>query len=475
MPSISELLAALPTEQDRTVCSSVSSSSSDLSFQALADRIANRRTPIGIFARTCSVTGLTAKLALAYGAYWIRSWYKTGDRQQQDLLETHLRTALQTLETASYLRGAFAKLGQLAVCAPEGTLPAAWIETMSRLQFQAPPMHWSLIREQLRNEFDDPDAIFAEVDPTPIAAASLGQVHTARLVSGETVAVKIQYPGISRAIRSDLRALKMLFRPFQSHAQWQGLRDLFDELQTGLEAETNYQQEASNLQTAKDVLEHDEQIVVPNVFPNATTRRVLTMEFLQGEMSESFLTKNPSQETRNHYGRLISKASYELYRHHLLYTDSHPGNYIFMKDQRLGVIDFGNLRRLSEREWDFHLAVNQTRKTNDQRAIRQLCQQSLLMSDDDAAQYSAHLDVVVKMFNFLNEPILFEGEFDYGDSTYLQRGGELFSQASKSRWVKQIPANLFAHRMNFQIPAVLLKLKSRVNVPDLMRECGQIR
>jgi predicted unusual protein kinase regulating ubiquinone biosynthesis (AarF/ABC1/UbiB family) len=97
-------------------------------------------------------------LGLAYLAYWIRSWYLPKDQRERELLDTHLRSALNTLETMGYLRGAVSKLGQLLTCFPE-SIPDEFVDTLSNLQFQAPPMHYALIREQLLEELGDPEEL----------------------------------------------------------------------------------------------------------------------------------------------------------------------------------------------------------------------------------------------------------------------------------------------------------------------------
>ena len=98
-----------------------------------------------------------------------------------------------------------------------------------------------------------------------------------------------------------------------------------------------------------------------------------------------------------------------------------------------------------------------------------VCKESLMMSEDDAAKHPRMLELVQEMFAWYSEPIFIEGKFDFGDPEYLKRGLEFLARASKEKWVKQQPANAFCHRVNFQIPALLYKLRSRVNVAEIMR------
>ena len=177
---------------------------------------------------------------------------------------------------------------------------------------------------------------------------------------------------------------------------------------------------------------------------------------------------NPSQEERDRLGTLIWKACLGCYYKKMLYTDAHPGNFIFMDGGQLGFIDFGNVRRYTEAEWQFHCRLNEARHGSDEDII-EACKESLMMTDDDAAKHSEMLQIVQEMFAWYNEPIFFEGKFNFSDPMYLKRGLEFLARAAKEKWVKQQPANAFCHRVNFQIPALLYKLKSRVNVAEILR------
>jgi predicted unusual protein kinase regulating ubiquinone biosynthesis (AarF/ABC1/UbiB family) len=174
--------------------------------EALAD-LTRRRGPEGALRRLWAFGGLQAQLALAYLAHYARSWFQGADRRERELAEAHLRAAIKMLRTMGYLRGAATKLGQALANLPN-IVPDQFVETLERLHFEAPPMHFALLRELVRNELGrEPEEAFATFDTRAFAAASLGQVHRATLKSGDEVAVKIQYPAIGRSIRSDFRNL----------------------------------------------------------------------------------------------------------------------------------------------------------------------------------------------------------------------------------------------------------------------------
>src|SRR2546423_10975165 len=161
--------------------------------------------------------------------YWLRGWFKGADESKRLLAETHWRTAMRILDSMSYLRGAAMKVGQTLANFPD-IAPREFVQTLERLHFDAPPMHWSLLREMVHNELgDDPENVFAAFDKRAFAAASLGQVHRARLASGEDVAVKIQYPGIARSIAEDFRNLSLFMLPARLTADWENTKEQFDD------------------------------------------------------------------------------------------------------------------------------------------------------------------------------------------------------------------------------------------------------
>src|SRR6185369_2673008 len=173
---------------------------------------------------------------------------------------------VQLLGTMSYLRGAVMKLGQVLAHWPT-VAPQEFADLLGRLYFQAPPMHFSLLREHVHSELGaDPAELFDSFETEAIGAASLGQVHRARLKgSGQPVAVKIQYPGIARAIRADMANLKALTEPMRLGPDGASIVDQLNDIEHMLALETDYAAEAENLRAARRTLAGLSDVVVPSV------------------------------------------------------------------------------------------------------------------------------------------------------------------------------------------------------------------
>src|SRR5579863_7139450 len=195
--NVTELVAALP-EADTSSPPTATAGQPDL-----LSRLSQQPVPIGRFQRLTALGTLQAKIGAAYMFHWLRGWFTNAEENQRLLAEAHWRTAVRVLDSMNYLRGAVMKVGQTLANFPD-IAPREFVETLEKLHFDAPPMHWSLLRETVFAELgDEPQNLFAAFDERAFAAASLGEVHRGRLKTGEEVAVKIQYPGIARAIEAD--------------------------------------------------------------------------------------------------------------------------------------------------------------------------------------------------------------------------------------------------------------------------------
>jgi aarF domain-containing kinase len=463
--NLSELLAALPDDDASTAANP--EWAQERLRQILAD-LAERPAPVGSLHRMWTVSELSAQIALAYLALWVRKWFVGADAAQRQLMETNLRVGLKTFHRLGYLRGAMMKLGQVAGNLPH-VLPDQVAETLDRLHFDAPPMHYSLIREVVRNEFGkEPEEMFLNFEKQAFAAASLGQVHRARLKSGEAVAVKIQYPGIARTIDADFRNLSALLIPLRISKGWESVKAQFEEVRRMLNQEVDYLREADSQRQAAALFRAEDGIVVPRVYAEYSGKRVLTTECLPGMHLTEYLTTNPTQESRNAFGAKIYVSWMRMYYAFMTYGDPHPGNYIFLNDGRLGLIDFGCVQHYGPEERELTRLADKM-AYEDSSILPEVVQRAcgLVANDPELEEYS---QVMRESLDWMMEPVRLPGAFDFGDTAYFQRGVDWFARVSSKRLFRANPMYVYWNRSVFGWKAMLYRLRAQVDVHAVVRQ-----
>lgn len=448
-----ELLKVLPKDRK--------TDPTGLRLARLITHISNKKVPVNSFSRIWTLGSLQARITAGYLAYWLRSRFSNLEEKQRLKSEAHLAAALKLFGTMGYLRGAVMKVGQLLANLPE-VVPEEFAEVLSALHFEAPPMHYSLVREVFLDEFGrEPEELFASFDRQAFAAASLGQVHRARLHTGEEVAVKIQYPGIARTIKADLRTLRLLLQPLCLTRDWQDTLGKLADIEQMLLMETDYEQEAGYGRQARLVFTDADRVVVPQVFDDYSTKRVLTTEYLRGCHLEEFLVTEPSQEKRDHFTHLLTVATFRVYyRLHWFLADPHPGNFIFMEDGRLGVIDFGCTRAMTEEDWRMCSEAEQATLEHDEPHLDKIAAEACLF-DNPHEMEPERLKIVRRGLDWQMEPWLKVGLFDFGDRDFFLRGIDNFMEGVRKRYTRCVPMSLWTNRFTFSGRAFCYKLKGR--------------
>jgi predicted unusual protein kinase regulating ubiquinone biosynthesis (AarF/ABC1/UbiB family) len=304
----------------------------------------------------------TARLAALPLGYAGRSAIGLGKRlggapAEAVMSDLQQRTAEQLFRTLGELKGGAMKLGQ-AMSIFEAALPedmaGPYREELTRLQDSAPPMPTITVREILARELGaDWKDHLVELDPVPAAAASIGQVHRGRWADGREVAIKVQYPGASDAMRSDLRQLGRVARGLGPVFPGIDVKALVAELEERVTEELDYRLEAQAQTAFAAEYAGDPEIVVPGVV--AGTEQVLVTDWLDSSGSLAQVIRDGTEAERDHYGQLFVRFIFgSPARTGMLHADPHPGNFrtvpgVDGNPDRLGVLDFGAVARLSER------------------------------------------------------------------------------------------------------------------------------
>jgi len=426
---------------------------------ALMTRLSRQQIPTGALTRLWAIGSTQARISTTYLAAWLRSGFADQAEKERLRSEAHLAVGLKLLATMGYLRGAVMKIGQILANLPE-VVPDEIAETLGALHFEAQPMHYALVREVFLDELGQtPESLFAEFDKKAFAAASLGQVHRARLKSGEEVAVKVQYPHMARTIGADLANLRFLLKPLTRPQDWQYLQMGLRDVEEMLGREADYCQEAQFCRAADQLFDAESDgVVIPRVYGQFSSQKILTLEYLPGCHLKDFLATEPPQTVRDRYAELLATVSLRFYyRGHCLFADPHPGNFIFMPGGRLGVVDFGCTRRFTDREWQLQAELEEAFFADDTPTIRRLIAESCYLAPDKTDL----IDTLSRALAWQLEPMTSEGLFDWGNGEFFRRGVAIYGELIRQRLTRGMPHYIWTNRFLFGFRAISYRLRGR--------------
>jgi predicted unusual protein kinase regulating ubiquinone biosynthesis (AarF/ABC1/UbiB family) len=273
---------------------------------------------------------------------------RTPDRAAAAERERTAALVQQLVEQLGQMRGAAMKVGQMLSMVEFDGLPDEERDELQRslaaLRDDVPPVRFADLEKLMRQEFGGPlRHVFSDFDERAFAAASIGQVHRARTVDGDEVAVKIQYPGIAEAVETDLRNATLLLPLVKRLAPGLDAKALAAEMRERIGEELDYELEAQNQRRIERLLRGHPFVRVPRVHASLSTRRVLVSEYVEGERFE--VVRRLDEAQRDRYGEIVFRLYFGLlYRDRIALGDPHPGNYLLCADGRVCFLDFGLLR-----------------------------------------------------------------------------------------------------------------------------------
>jgi predicted unusual protein kinase regulating ubiquinone biosynthesis (AarF/ABC1/UbiB family) len=270
---------------------------------------------------------------------------------EEEFDEFHVHTAEQVFELLGGMKGAIMKLGQMMSIVAEG-LPEAYQQALRGLQQSAPPMAAHLVADVVESELGEPPELaFFEFSPEPVAAASIGQVHRAKLFDGTPVAVKVQYPGVDVAIKADLDNAFLLYSAARAIAPGIDPAPVVEEIRERMGEELDYRIEGRNQEEFRAAYDGHPWIRIPKVHPECSTARVLVTEWVSGRSFYDLL--DGPQSLRDRVGEQLFRFFCGSITRLLLFNaDPHPGNYFFEDDGSIWFLDFGLVKRFDPDEVD---------------------------------------------------------------------------------------------------------------------------
>jgi len=380
------------------------------------------------------------------------------DQRKSDL---NTQNAEALFREFTRLRGTALKLAQ-SMSMDTGMMPDEFMEVMAEAQYSVPPMNKALVRKRIRDGLGQfPELIFDAFEPEAMAAASIGQVHRATLSDGHDVVIKVQYPNVRETIESDLSVARTLFKRLVSGGN---VDEHFEELRARLREETDYLNEAQNIDYFAEEF-HRDGIVTPRSVPEHTTETVLTMTHVEGRHLDAFLDDDPDQATRDQYGQLLWDFLHEQVagNQRTLHADTHPGNFLFRDDGTLGVIDFGCVKTLPQAFRDDMLRLYRARMAHDEAQIDHLLHELDILHDGLSASVRDEIRQFFDRYGLLIVEPYREPQFDFGDADFRKRLHECFQQASQLREVAGSPHFIFLNKALVGLLNLLTKLQPTID------------
>ena len=295
-----------------------------------------------------SLYGDLGKLAATHGTSHFKFRYLDDSALSEEEMADELTQSLEELGPT------FTKIGQLLASRGD-LLPSVYQDALTRLQDDVEGFSYQEVSLTIQQDLGaKPETLFASFDPTPIATASLGQVHQAVDFRGRSLAVKVQRPGAKADIQRDLSALQSiagLLEEYTELGKTHRLGDVVKALGSSLKRELDYRIELANLKKFRVILEGYPRLVVPEVSEKLSSERVLTMEFIDGrKLTAENLAKQPTEQRAKLARELFDAYIHQILEVGLYQADPHPGNFLLLPEGRLGMLDLGMIGHLTEKQ-----------------------------------------------------------------------------------------------------------------------------
>ncbi len=369
------------------------------------------------------------------------------------------------------LKGTALKIAQM-LSMDNNFLPKEYTDKFKEAHYSNKALSGPLITNTFRKYTGKlPSELFDEFNPVSVRAASIGQVHEAKY-KGKKLAVKIQYPGVADSINSDINMVKPLFlRAFNIKAE--AIDIYLEEVVSKLIEETDYEHELENAEDLKQKCAELDFITIPKYYKELSGKKIISMDWLDGLTLTEFLATDASQEERNRVGQqLLDFTHFQLHTLKEFHADFHPGNFLVMPDGKLGVIDFGCVKRLPEEFYtNYFKMLKAGLSNNESELLVNMKKLDFLRDDDDDATRKLFYDSTVKTIKLVANPLQYDS-FDFGDDSYFEKLSEHGQEMSKikefrsSKAVRGPQDAIYLHRTFFGLYNVLNDLKATVNMDN---------
>ena len=367
------------------------------------------------------------------------------------------------------LKGSALKVAQM-LSMDKSFLPQAYVEKFSLSQFSVPPLSAPLVLKTFKANFGKtPYEIFDEFDAFSINAASIGQVHLA-VKNKKKLAVKIQYPGVANSISSDLALVKPIaIRMF--NLQGKDSDKYFKEVEDKLIEETNYLLELKQSREVVDACKKIENLVFPSYYPDYSSDKIITMDWMTGLHLSEFTKKDNDEEVCNKIGQAL--WDFYMYQIHVLrkvHADPHPGNFLVNSENQLVALDFGCMKQIPNEFYvPYFELINTEIIDNKQLFKNKLFELEILRTDDSNEEIEYFSQMFYDLLSLFTKP--FQAEtFDFSDELFFENIAQLGERFANDTNLRKMNGNrgskhfIYMNRTFFGLYNLMFDLKAKIVV-----------
>jgi predicted unusual protein kinase regulating ubiquinone biosynthesis (AarF/ABC1/UbiB family) len=382
----------------------------------------------------------------------------------------HENNASDIYDGLKELKGSALKVAQM-LSMEKNLLPQSYVDKFSLSQFSVPPLSAPLVRKTFKTYFKQyPEELFDSFSPDSINAASIGQVHKAKK-NGKELAVKIQYPGIRESISSDIALVKPIaIRMFNL----QGTSDeYFQEVEDKLTEETDYKLEISQSMKVIEDCEKIDNLLFPHYYPEFSSDKIITMDWMNGIHLSEFCSSNASQEQRDKVGQTLwNFYMYQIHKLKKFHADPHPGNFLVDKNDNLIAIDFGCMKEIPNDFYVPYFEVSTPESLKDMDYFtKKLFELEILKKTDSPKELEFFTNMFHELLSVFTQPIQSD-VFDFAQPEFQAKIAALSEKFASDKTLRKMNGNrgskhfIYVNRTFFGLYSLMFEIKAKVKIND---------
>ncbi len=382
----------------------------------------------------------------------------------------HENNASDIYDGLKELKGSALKVAQM-LSMEKNLLPQSYVDKFSLSQFSVPPLSAPLVRKTFKTYFKQyPEELFDSFSPDSINAASIGQVHKAKK-NGKELAVKIQYPGIRESISSDIALVKPIaIRMFNL----KGTSDeYFQEVEDKLTEETDYKLEISQSMKVIEDCEKIDNLLFPHYYPEFSSDKIITMDWMNGIHLSEFCSSNASQEQRDKVGQTLwNFYMYQIHKLKKFHADPHPGNFLVDKNDNLIAIDFGCMKEIPNDFYVPYFEVSTPESLKDMDYFtKKLFELEILKKTDSPKELEFFTNMFHELLSVFTQPIQSD-VFDFAQPEFQAQIAALSEKFASDKTLRKMNGNrgskhfIYVNRTFFGLYSLMFEIKAKVKIND---------